>query len=196
MFSTVLPATQLATHLQLLTTNLHSFNLGTQLQDDLPLWKLLLPSYKSASMYSLLKCNPLELSPLRLLWNLRAPPRILTFGWQLLQQRLPTTDVLQKRGWQLPNRCYHCTVDEETATHISFHCQLFKQVSALVYQLASISCPMTGDTFKLLQCVRCDKKQRELLLITCFVLWRERCDRLFNSRQKNFNALVEDTLSE
>ena len=33
-----------------------------------------------------------------------------------------TLDRLQKRGWQLPNRCFLCGCEEETVNHIILHC--------------------------------------------------------------------------
>ena len=37
-----------------------------------------------------------------------------------------TLDRLQKSGWQLPNRCYLCSCEEETVNHILLHCRVVR----------------------------------------------------------------------
>ncbi|RVW52500.1 putative serine/threonine protein kinase IREH1 [Vitis vinifera] len=42
--------------------------------------------------------------------------------------KILTLDKLQRRGWQLPNRCYLCGCEEENANHILLHCTVVKTI--------------------------------------------------------------------
>ncbi|KAJ3690480.1 hypothetical protein LUZ61_019644 [Rhynchospora tenuis] len=133
MFSSALSSTQLHQLLLLLSNNPNLFlNLGSHIPDTL-LWKMQLPHFTSASFYKLFKTNPAPLSDLRLFWKLKAPPKMIVFAWQMLQQRIRTQDVLQKRGWHLANRCPLCTIALETPVHISQDCSSFVSVCQRVY---------------------------------------------------------------
>ena len=41
-----------------------------------------------------------------------------------------------------------------------------------------------------------DKEFREILLIALFVLWRERCTRIFQERSKNVEELAEEVKTQ
>ncbi|KAJ3701298.1 hypothetical protein LUZ61_005003 [Rhynchospora tenuis] len=196
MFSTALPSTQLPSLLLLISANSHLLtDLGSSTPDT-PLWKFHHSHFTPNSFYSIFKTNPTHCSDLRLIWKLKAPPRMIVFAWQMLQGRIPTQDVLQKRGWHLANRCPLCASALETVLHISQDCPFFISVCQQVYQLANVANPARATTASLLQSLVPDRKQRELLLITCFTVWRERCSRIFSSASRNASAIAEDSLFE
>ena len=44
------------------------------------------------------------------------------FAWEAFWEKILTLDHLKRRGWSLPNRCYLCKGEEESANHILIHC--------------------------------------------------------------------------
>ncbi|RVW97198.1 putative ribonuclease H protein [Vitis vinifera] len=49
--------------------------------------------------------------------------------------RVLTIDRLQKRGWQIPNRCYLCGSDEENVNHFLIHCTVASVLWGMVLSL-------------------------------------------------------------
>ena len=49
-----------------------------------------------------------------------------------------TLDRLQKRGWQLPNRCFLCACEEENVNHILIHCTVARVLWDLVLGLFGV----------------------------------------------------------
>ena len=52
----------------------------------------------------------------------KVPTKVAFFAWEATWGKVLTLDRLQKRGWQLPNRCFMCGYEEETVNHILLHC--------------------------------------------------------------------------
>ncbi|XP_058724451.1 uncharacterized protein LOC131595932 [Vicia villosa] len=67
---------------------------------------------------------------LKVLWDLKLPPKIKVFGWRFFIDRLPTRDQLLKRGIALasgPN-CVLCDSSFESSSHLFFNCHMVKGV--------------------------------------------------------------------
>ncbi|RVW17078.1 hypothetical protein CK203_076005 [Vitis vinifera] len=77
-------------------------------------------AYKSLSGYSI------GAFPNRCIWMDKVPTKVSFFAWEASVGKILTLDKLQKRGWQLPNRCYLCGCEEENANHILLHCTVVK----------------------------------------------------------------------
>ena len=60
------------------------------------------------------------------IWVVRVPTKVVFFAWEAMWGKVLTLDRLQKRGWQLPNRCYLCSCEEETVNHILLHCRVVR----------------------------------------------------------------------
>ena len=72
--------------------------------------------------YNLL-VNPNDTAfPKNCIWVDRVPTKVAFFAWEATWGKVLTLDKLQKRGWQLPNRCFLCGCEEETVNHILIHC--------------------------------------------------------------------------
>lgn len=57
------------------------------------------------------------------LWEIKLPPKALSFVWRLLWDRLPTKDNLIKRQIQVDNDlCPFCHNQPESASHLFFTC--------------------------------------------------------------------------
>ena len=49
-----------------------------------------------------------------------------------------TLDRLQKRGWQLPNRCFLCACEAESVDHLLIHCTVVRVLWDLVLGLVGV----------------------------------------------------------
>ena len=56
----------------------------------------------------------------------RVPTKLAFFAWEAAWGKVLTLDRLQKRGWQLPNRCFLCGSEEENANHLLIHCTVVR----------------------------------------------------------------------
>ncbi|RVW22247.1 LINE-1 reverse transcriptase-like [Vitis vinifera] len=79
-------------------------------------------AYKSLSGYSI------GAFPNRRIWMDKVPTKVSFFAWEAAWGKILTLDKLQKRGWQLPNRCNLCGCEEENANHILLHCTVVKTI--------------------------------------------------------------------
>ncbi|RVW49973.1 hypothetical protein CK203_091800 [Vitis vinifera] len=68
--------------------------------------------------YELLISHSTLLFPKKGIWVENVPSKLAFFAWEATWGRVLTLDRLQKRGWQLPNRCYLCGIDEENVNHL------------------------------------------------------------------------------
>ncbi|XP_006605024.1 uncharacterized protein [Glycine max] len=82
--------------------------------------------FSTKSAYNLIKAEQLledQDSGFHQLWDLKVPPKVLSFAWRLLWDRLPTKDNLSRRQIQLDNDlCPLCQTQPETASHLFFTC--------------------------------------------------------------------------
>ena len=141
------------------------------------------------SAYLTLKHGPTLDSGIHRIWMLSTPPRMKIFGWLLLMNRILTTDNLQKRGWVLAGICYMCKADSETVPHLFVHCTFAKLLYGKVMQdlkLKGCSCNQRDAIVS----AQVNIETKEVLLITQFILWRERCQRLFKDKEKTVTELV------
>ncbi|RVW44756.1 putative ribonuclease H protein [Vitis vinifera] len=69
------------------------------------------------------------------IWVENVPSKLAFFAWEATWGRILTIDRLQKRGWQIPNRCYLCGSDEENANHLLIHCTVASVLWGMVLSL-------------------------------------------------------------
>ena len=55
-------------------------------------------------------------------WHTESIPKVNSFIWILLHNKLLTAENLRKRGINGPSRCALCNSDEETISHLFLHC--------------------------------------------------------------------------
>ncbi|XP_039069144.1 uncharacterized protein LOC120215560 [Hibiscus syriacus] len=66
----------------------------------------------------------------RLVWFKFAPPKVATFVWKVVHQRIPVTTELQKRGVRSIDQpeCVFCKCESESISHVLCHCGVVWQV--------------------------------------------------------------------
>lgn len=63
--------------------------------------------------------------PAKRVWNAKVPPRVRAFVWSLIQNRINTMDVRQRRIPNMalsPHWCILCREDGESFNHLFLHC--------------------------------------------------------------------------
>ena len=82
--------------------------------------------FSTKSAYQVIKAEqPYEVQHLGFhqLWDIKIPPRALSFAWRLLWDRLPTKDNLSRRQIQTDSDlCPFCHSQPESASHLFFTC--------------------------------------------------------------------------
>ena len=56
-------------------------------------------------------------------WHTNSIPKVNSFIWILLHNKILTAENLRKRGINGPSRCTLCNLDEETTSHLFLHCK-------------------------------------------------------------------------
>ncbi|XP_057774946.1 uncharacterized protein LOC130993927 [Salvia miltiorrhiza] len=62
------------------------------------------------------------------IWENYIPVRRLIVCWRIIQNRLPTLDVLIRQGTLGPNRCSLCGAAEETLSHLFWECSVVRPI--------------------------------------------------------------------
>ncbi|XP_078150204.1 uncharacterized protein LOC144545511 [Carex rostrata] len=152
------------------------------------------------SAYIALTNRPLIRNHRYTICRLPAPPRMRVFGWLMILNRLLTIDNLVRRGWSLVNRCVLCKNCEETVSHLFNECTLSIHVYGLVVNLLGIARNEIQDVELRTEAIT-DKgsrtsKIRSILLVSQFVIWKERCSRIFRDETKQANILAEEIIQQ
>ena len=76
--------------------------------------------------------------PTKWVWVDKVPTKAAFFAWEAAWGKILTLDRLQKRGWQLPNRCFLCGCEEKNVNHILFHCIMVRALWEIVFALVGV----------------------------------------------------------
>ena len=130
------------------------------------------------------------------IWKLKVPPRFKVFAWLLTYNKILTIDNLNRRGWSLVNRCIMCKAQSESVMHLFNECMQAQILYRLIELKMKVKVPRgisygSENTVQSLKEFKFSKKERSILLITQFVIWRERCNRIFREENCNMLQLVE-----
>jgi hypothetical protein len=123
-------------------------------------------------------------------WKSKFWPKISTFLWLLLQNKILTWDNLQRQGFIGPSICHLCYQQEETMEHLLNNCILSEEIWNQATQLMrrtkrvkdSIMSTIRGwgtDSYKI------PILNRTWQLLPGFIvwqLWKERNKRIFHSQ--------------
>ena len=76
--------------------------------------------------------------PTKCVWVDKVPTKAAFFAWEAAWGKILTLDRLQKRGWQLPNRCFLCGCEEENVNHILLRCIVVRALWEIVLALVGV----------------------------------------------------------
>lgn len=130
------------------------------------------------------------------IWKLHVPPRIKVFGWLMLLNKLFTIDNLHKRGWPIVNRCVLCKAQGESIKHMLHDCIFSKAVYSKLRRHLPDRLPSIDNVtpIETLTDSRATKRQKTIILIVQFCIWRERCNRTFTEESKEAKDIKEEVL--
>lgn len=127
------------------------------------------------------------------IWKIKAPPRMIIFGWLAIQNKILTHANLQKRGWTLASMCTLCRGNQETTRHIFQTClYTVKLYNELMLKRPSHKWPCLQADYTATGVM--GKTEKSAIVIMNFVIWRERCNRCFSDSNKTTEDLLEEIL--
>lgn len=138
--------------------------------------------------YFTMENTPAIESGIHRIWRIRVPPRMRVFGWLLFHNRVLTADNLRIRGFHIVGMCYICRRSDETVRHLFSECPVSEQVYGGTLQ-GVLVLVLGQDNVQLLIEKNTADRIRELMLISHFIIWREKCNCKFRERSKNTTEL-------
>ncbi|XP_058774315.1 uncharacterized protein LOC131648586 [Vicia villosa] len=84
------------------------------------------------------------------LWNVKAPAKILFFGWRIIHNRIATKDQLFKRGVLVDVNdlmCVLCMKKEETLLHLIGGCEITSRIWRRVFHWIGHGLELSFDEF-------------------------------------------------
>ena len=92
-----------------------------------------------------------------------------------------TLDSLQRRGFQLPNRCFLCECEEESVNHILIYCTVVRALWDIVFGLVDVKWVFPGTVKEVLASWKgsfVGKKRKKIWdaipLCIFWTVWKER----------------------
>ncbi|KAJ1688399.1 hypothetical protein LUZ63_019789 [Rhynchospora breviuscula] len=131
-------------------------------------------------------------------WKLKAPAKIKTFIWLLLQDRLLTQANLQLRGWPAQQACVLCSTQHiEDAAHLFQNCQfasvIWQTIGILFNLTINLSFQEMTD-FWLQNRMTFDMEKKDSWDIvwsaTCWTLWKLRCKVIFQNENPSLHKTI------
>ncbi|KAH1205060.1 hypothetical protein GmHk_16G045861 [Glycine max] len=136
------------------------------------------------------------------LWEIKLPPKALSFGWRLLWDRLPTKDNLIKRQIQVDNNlCPFCHSQPETASHLFFTCgkimPIWWEFLSWIKEEKVFHCrPLDNFLQHFSSAVSKDANIRRTMwwIAVTTSIWRLRNDIIFQNQTFDITRLTDSTL--
>lgn len=184
--------------LQLFTYNLRSITMTAQPneQDGARWGPAAGGEFSVKSAYYQLVHTPMIATNIGRIWKLKVPPRFVIFAWLLIQNKILTHENLRKRGFSVPSICYLCRASEESTRHMFNACPFSREV----YRQTSVAMGNTNphrlDMINSIIAKQIDKEEKAIILINIFIVWRERCNRIFKEQSKTEHHLAEEVLEQ
>ena len=137
----------------------------------------------------------------RQLWDIKIPPRALSFAWRLLWDRLPSKENLSRRQVEIDNDlCPFCQSKSESASYLFFTCQkvlpLWWEFNSWVREDRVLHCrPM--DNFLQHSAIAGSKVTNRRWKIWWIAatrsIWKLRNDMIFQNQPFHISKLVDNT---
>eukprot|EP00268_Persea_americana_P012878 TRINITY_DN15545_c0_g1_i6.p1 TRINITY_DN15545_c0_g1~~TRINITY_DN15545_c0_g1_i6.p1 ORF type:complete len:174 (-),score=24.45 TRINITY_DN15545_c0_g1_i6:44-565(-) len=132
------------------------------------------------------------------LWSMKAPPRVIAFGWSALLGGILTMDNLQRRRMVVVNACPMCLVDEESIDHLLLNCRVpqcpWKAILGWFHYCSPLPHSLTA-LFKSWRLGVGPKRGRIMwrlsFLAAIWTIWKERNARCFEGKSIDEPGLQE-----
>ncbi|BAH94054.1 Os07g0663200 [Oryza sativa Japonica Group] len=140
------------------------------------------------------------------IWQTNAPSRVRFFFWLAARGRCQTADNLAKKGWPHEDSCALCMREQEDCHHLFVTCEFSGRVWELMRAWISVDFPIPGQIdcslidwwFEARRCFRTGYREifDAVLMLVCWLIWKERNARIFEQRLRSPEQLVEDIKEE
>ena len=152
-----------------------------------------------SSMRNLCKTSFCKVLPYKHWWNNWVPIKINFFGWRAVLNRLPTKSELARRGVPMPSSfCSFYSQREENDLHMFLECSWVKDVWSVWITWSELDLRGVQNVEQLLHLshVSCQSpKQKKVMhavmMVTLWVIWKARNDRIFNNRWSTPGSLLD-----
>ena len=179
-----------------LIQEVHDAQITLSADEDVLIWKYTtLGNFSIKSAWDLIKQHNQINIQAALIWKQAAPPSAQLMCWKLMKGILPMDSTFQRGGVAMVSRCVMCCNASETPTHLFIDCSyvssLWDKIAAFWgFQLIAHEEPITRLT-RLARIYEKDSLShalvRSISLLDYWVVWKERCRRLFEDwRQPPF----------
>ena len=163
--------------------------------------------YSASSVYQALLLGRIPSPILSQVWKTKATPKCRMHAWLLLRNKCLTADNLAKRGWPHDPICKLCFIHPETAVHLAATCSYSQQVWQEVLRKVSLPAFLgPSPTIQGLQewwktCAsvpapRIIDRWRSVALLTWWLLWKERNNKVFNCKASPATATIDKITAE
>ncbi|KAJ9673635.1 hypothetical protein PVL29_023281 [Vitis rotundifolia] len=137
--------------------------------------------YRVKEAYNLLVGPNASTFPNKAIWVDKVPTKVSFFAWEATWGKILTLDRLQKRGWQLPNRCFLCGCEEENVNHILVHCIVVRVLWEFILVLFGVKWVFPETVREVLVSwrgpfvgIKRKKIWNSILLCIFWTVWKER----------------------
>jgi len=160
--------------------------------------------YSAASAYGAMFIGSTSPFGANLIWGTRAPPKV-RFFWLAMHRRCWTANRRMRHGLQDRDDCIMCLQASETLDHILLGCVLSRQVWIILLSKLGLTAVATHggvDTFRWWAWARrrVHRSSRKgfdsLIMLTCWVLWKERNAWTFMNEAKDARELCLEIRQE
>lgn len=134
--------------------------------------------------------------PASQIWLSSIPPRVAFFTWTATWGKCLTLDLLQMKGFELPNWCVMCEESLESIDHLLMHCTVAAGLWTFCLGIFRVLWVLPSTVRQLLGSWRCRtinklglKAWRLVPHAIFWTIWRERNNRTFEDREATFEFL-------
>ena len=168
---------------------LSHINISQDVHDTI-IWKLS-PNgeYSAKSAYKAQFMGAILTPMNKVIWKVWAPPKVKFFAWLAIQNRVWTTDRLERRGMQNCGLCPLCKREFESAAHLFYRCRYTMRLGRLIrdwLQIGDINTNQWAAHHSLsswwTHMARRSKAMATLTLLTTWTIWNERNARVFQKK--------------
>jgi len=100
-------------------------------------------SFKDAYLFQASSHNQ-NIGWAKVIWHAAIPPSKSLLVWRIPLNKLPTDDILAKRGCLLPFICSLCGKNQETLSHLFLECKFSTDIWSWLFHLLNITCNLTS----------------------------------------------------
>lgn len=161
---------------------------------DSILWKWTASGiYSANSVYKMLTTGGRIEFDHMYVWRLPIPPTVRIFAYLMLQDRILTGEVMERRNMATQNRCVMCrNCPSESTLHLLFLCpnavQVWFRVAAhfgfriMVPRLTVDDIMVVSRRQAEMEGERCRKIWNSLFMCTCWLIWKQRNNKIFTGK--------------